>query len=145
MLYLTCVLVLDDSHPHKETEGGDGSEEVPTKDVEPSKEASNVDQEAGDASSASQEEGRDVEKEKEQVTSGLAMGLGMVAADYSRLQANAREILCLSSPVRRTLFGGVSATPSTPLNHSTPQVPPPLEHSRSGLSTDGKFGFIFFF
>ena len=92
-----------------------------------------------EGSAASQEDPpKDAEKEKESAVAGLPMGLGMAASDFRRLQANARELLCLSSPVRRTLFGSATA-PSTPLNHSTPQGPPPLERSQSGLSTDGEF------
>ena len=91
--------------------------------------------------SAATQEATDAEKEKESAIAGLPMGLGMAASDFRRLHANARELLCLSSPVRRTLFGSAASTaaPPTPLNHSTPQGPPPLERSQSGLSTDGEF------
>ena len=95
-----------------------------------------------DSATSQSDEAKEAEKEKERESAlaGLPMGLGMAASDLRRLQANAREFLCLASPLRRTLFGSAaSAAPSTPLNHSTPQGPPPLERSQSGLSTDGEF------
>ena len=84
-----------------------------------------------DSATSQEDKATDAEKEKESAIAGLPMGLGMAASDFRSL----------SSPIRRTLFGSAasSAAPSTPLNHSTPQGPPPLERSQSGLSTDGEF------
>ena len=90
---------------------------------------------------------KDCEKDKELVveesnTHAGVIGAGPVAADIARLQANAQELLRLSSPFRRSLFGGAGLAPATPLTHSTPASMPPLEdRSRSGLSTDGEFDF----
>ena len=124
---LTCVFVVGEVQPPKEPETGEAAD---------SEEKDNVE----DSTNPQEGKATDVEKEKESALAGLPMGLGMAASDFRRLQANAREFLCLSSPIRRTLFGNAaSAPPSTPLNHSTPQGPPPLERSQSGLSTDGEF------
>ena len=128
------MFFVGDSQQLKEPDEG-GDEAVETSNV--------VDSEKEKDSSASKEgEGDNIDQERVQAIAGLPMGLGLVASDFNRLQANAREILGLASPVRRTLFGGgggASSAPPTPFNHSTPQVPPPLERSRSGLSTDGEF------
>ena len=90
---------------------------------------------------------KDCEKEKEVVDSSNArpdvVGVGLMGADIVRLQANVRELRGLSSPVRRSLFGGAGLTPPTPVTHSTPQLPPLQERSQSGLSTDGEFDFYF--
>ena len=90
---------------------------------------------------------KDCEKEKEVVDSSNArpdvVGVGLMGADIVRLQANVRELRGLSSPVRRSLFGGAGLTPPTPVTHSTPQLPPLQERSQSGLSTDGEFDFNF--
>ena len=92
---------------------------------------------------------KDCEKEKEVVDSSNArpdvVGVGLMGADIVRLQANLRELSGLSSPVRRSLFGGAGLTPPTPVTHSTPQLPPLQERSRSGLSTDGEFYFYLIF
>ena len=77
----------------------------------------------------------DSEKEKSRDPS-LLPGAGAIGADLDRLRANAHELLGLPSPARRSLFGGASLGPPTPVTHSTPQLPP-QEASRSGLSTDG--------
>ena len=135
-----CVVA--DSQPSKECEGGHSSGAVTHEGGETDKEANSAEKsQVVDSATSQEDEAKDVEKDKESLAGGLAMGLGMSASDYQRLQANAREFLCLSSPVRRTLVGSLtsaSAAPSTPLNHSTPQGPPPLERSQSGLSTDGE-------
>ena len=133
--------VVDETQPPKEPEGGCGSEAESSQGGEADEKANSEEKDKVEDSATSQEgKATDAEKEKESAIAGLPMGLGMAASDFRRLQANAREFLCLSSPIRRTLFGSASsAAPSTPLNHSTPQGPPPLERSQSGLSTDGEF------
>ena len=115
--------VVDDSQPPKEPEGGRGFEAESSQGGEPDEKADGGEKDKVEGSAASQEEtATDAEKERESALAGLPMGLGMAASDFRRLQANAREFLCLASPIRRTLFGNAatSAAPSTPLNHSKP-------------------------
>ena len=135
------MFFVGDSQQLKEPDEGAVSGETPPLGDEAVETTNNVDSEKEKNSGTSQVGGGgNDDQERVQAIAGLPMGLGLVASDFSRLQANAREILGLASPVRRTLFGGgASAAPPTPFNHSTPQVPPPLERSRSGLSTDGEF------
>ena len=66
----------------------------------------------GDSATSQSDEAKEAEKERERESAlaGLPMGLGMAASDFRRLQANAREFLCLASPLRRTLFGSASAS-----------------------------------
>ena len=135
-------MFLDDSQPPKEIDGGVDAQEGLSHEGEKgerSKNSKEGDDAVPDEPHVEGQQG-DVAGQGPDLQ-GLAMGLGMASSDLIRMQANARELMRLASPLRRTLFGGATAMPHTPLNHSTPQLPPPLERTRSGLSTDGEFCF----